>query len=178
MFHSNIIYKLSKLSNIYILKKNSILFFWCKNNMIILKLPKYYFYKYNVYKNNIYFLFLNKFDYINFIKLFFVNYNNILSYKIYRVKLLIKGLGYRIRKITNNLYYFFFNYTNMFYLNIPNDILIKWYKKRIIILSNNLQSLKLLFINILLLKKLGPYRLIGFKYPKQIILLRRKKKKL
>ena len=75
------------------------------------------------------------------------------------MRIKIKGLGYRIRKVTQELYYFFFNYTNMFYFNIPNNILIKWYKKRIILLSNDFYLLKILFAHILLLKKLGPYRL-------------------
>jgi hypothetical protein len=66
----------------------------------------------------------------------------------------------------------------MFYFNIPNNILIKWYKKKIIFLSNNYFNLKLLFSHILLLKKIGPYRLHGFRYPKQIILLKKKIKKL
>jgi hypothetical protein len=66
----------------------------------------------------------------------------------------------------------------MFYFNIPNNILVKWYKKRIIFLSNNFIDLKLIFSHILLLKKLGPYRLRGLRYPKQIILLKKKIKKI
>ena len=40
-------------------------------------------------------------------------------------------------------------------------------------LSNKFNSLKLIFKCILLLKKLGPYRLLGIKYPRQIFFLKK-----
>ena len=76
------------------------------------------------------------------------------------------------------MYYFFFNYTNMYYFYIPENVLIKWYKKRLILISNNFTVLKILFAHILLLKKLGPYRLRGIRYPRQILLLKKKLKNL
>ncbi len=168
-------YKLYNLKDIKFFSKKSKCYF-CNNYLTFsIDMPKYFFYKINLILNQISFIFLNKFDFINFIKLFFVNYNRFS--KLYCIKFSIKGLGYRIRKITNDLYYFFFNYTNMYYINISNDILIKWYKKRILILGNNKNLVKLFFINIFLLKKIGPYRLMGFRYPKQIIYLRKKMKK-
>src|SRR5947209_6726076 len=78
---------------------------------LIYKLPSYYFY--SLKNNYIKLLFLKKFFYISFVKHFFMLLKKI-SY-IFSVRLRVKGLGYRIRKISNYLYYFFFNYTNMFY---------------------------------------------------------------
>jgi hypothetical protein len=114
-------YKFNKLYNIIYLKKNSLLYIYGFFGILFLKLHIIYFIKKN--KKNINLIFLNKIDYKNLIKYVINSYNNIS--KLYCVKLKIRGLGYRIRKVTNNLYYFFFNYTNMFYFNIPNNILIK-----------------------------------------------------
>jgi ribosomal protein L6P/L9E len=168
------LYNFSKFFNIFFLKKQSIIYLNGYFGTLFFRLSSSYLF---INKNNkLLFLFINKFNYNNFIKNIFNNYNNL--FKIFCVRLKIRGLGYRIRKITKNLYYFFFNYTNMFYFNIPNNILIKWYKKRIILLSNNFIDLKIIFSHILLLKNLGPYRLRGLRYPKQIILLKKKIKKI
>jgi hypothetical protein len=66
----------------------------------------------------------------------------------------------------------------MYYFYIPNNILIKWYKKRLILLSNDFVLLKNIFTHILLLKKLGTYRLIGIRYPRQVLLIKKGGKKL
>ena len=77
------------------------------------------------------------------------------------MKLKLRGLGYRIMNICYNLYSFFFNYTNFIYLHIPSNIYIKSYKKRLILLSPSKVLIKVLFSNILYLKKVGPYFKIG-----------------
>jgi len=142
--------------------------------IFIYKMPSYYFYK--LYNNTIKFIFINKFMYTSFIKHFITLYKK-LSF-LYSVRLRVKGLGYRIRKITNNLYYFFFNYTNMYYFYLPKNVLLKWYKKRLLLISNNLFLIKLLFSHMLLLKNIGPYRLRGLRYPRQIIFIKKGGKKL
>lgn len=167
-------YIFSKNINIYLVSKKSLILIQSDLGIISIKLPSYYFFINKL--NIISFIFLNRFFFISFIKHFFYNYDKLSI--IYFIRVKIKGLGYRIRKISNDLYYFFFNYTNMFYFYIPNNILIKWYKKRIILLSNDFNILKILFSHILLLKKIGPYRLRGLRYPRQIILLKKKNKKL
>ena len=89
--------------------------------VFLYKVTSYYFIKKNkdLYK----ILFINKNLYKSFIKHFFSIYKKLSN--IFSIKLKFKGLGYRIRKISNKLYYFFFNYTNMFYIFIPQKILIK-----------------------------------------------------
>lgn len=140
---------------------------------MLYKMPSFYFYKYS--KGYIDLLFINKYKYISFIKHIFMFYKN-LSF-IFSVRLRIKGLGYRIRKVSKFLYYFFFNYTNMYYFYLPTNVLLKWYKKRIVLVSNNFFLLKLLFSNMLMLKNIGPYRLRGLRYPRQIIFIKKGMKK-
>jgi len=166
------------LSKNYILNKDLDLYLDIKYNIFFLKtilglfffyLPSKYFFNYS--KNKISFIFHNKFFFRSFISHFFNNYLNLNN--LYIVRLKIKGLGYQIYRITNNLYSFHFHYINFFYLFIPFNIITYWYKKRMILISNNLWLLKIVFKCILLLKKLGPYRLLGIRYPRQIILLKK-----
>lgn len=166
-------YKLNKDLNIFFSYKHSIIYLKGLYGIICFKLPSFYLYKNSL--KLISFIFLKKFFYLSFIKHFFVFYKRL--FLIFSIRLKIKGLGYRIRKISENLYYFFFNYTNMYYFYIPNNILIKWYKKRIILISNNFFLLKSLFSHILILKKIGPYRLLGLRYPRQIIFIKKGGKK-
>lgn len=167
-------YLLKKNFDIYLSYKKSLLYIKGLYGFIVFKLPSFYFYKNEVNKLSL--LFINKFFFLSFVKHFFVLYKRL--FFIYNIRLRIRGLGYRIRKISDNLYYFFFNYTNMYYFYIPDNILIKWYKKRMILLSNDFFLLKLLFTHILLLKNLGPYRLRGLRYPRQVILIKKGGKKV
>jgi len=112
---------LNKNINIIFDKKNSTLKVKGFFGILSYKLPSFYFYKKSI--NIVSFLFINKFLYFSFIK-HFLNFYKKLSF-IYSIRLRLKGLGYRIRKVTRYLYYFFFNYTNMFYFYLPKNILIK-----------------------------------------------------
>jgi len=167
-------YVLRKNFNIWLDKSSSIIYIKGLYGIYVYKLPSLYFYVKKVDKINL--LLKNNKLFKGFIKHFFVLYKNL--YNIYSVRLKIRGLGYRIRKITNNLYYFFFNYTNMYYFYVPINILFKWYKKRAVLVSVNFFILKLLFAHILILKKLGPYRLRGLRYPRQILFIKKGGKKI
>lgn len=162
----------------YKLNKNLDLAYISKHNLFVLKniigiiifyLPSYFFHK--IKYNEISILFLKKFFYKSFLSHFFANYLNLNN--IYVIRLKIKGLGYQIYKITKSLYSFHFHYINFFYSFIPSNIIIHWYKKRIILIGNNKVILKNFFKCILLLKKLGPYRLLGIRYPRQIFFLKK-----
>jgi hypothetical protein len=65
----------------------------------------------------------------------------------------------------------------MYYFYIPKNLLIKKYRKRIMLISNDFWLLKITFSHILLLKKMGIYRILGLRYPRQIILLKKGGKK-
>jgi hypothetical protein len=131
-------------------------------------LPSFYFYK---NKKILSFIFIKNFFFKSFISHFFFFYNNINN--IYIIRLKIKGLGYQIYKLTKNLYSFHFHFINFFYLFLPLVIVTCWYKKRMILISNDLIILKIVFKCILILKKLGPYRLLGIRYPRQIIIFKK-----
>jgi len=137
-------------------------------------MPNYYYLKNDKKKLDI--LYNNKLIFTNLIKNINVFYNKIMY--IYSIRLKLRGLGFKIRRVSKNLYYFFFNYINMFYFYIPENILIKWYKKRLLLLSNDFMLLKLIFSQILLLKKIGVYKLIGIRFPRQIILIKKGGKKI
>jgi hypothetical protein len=115
---------LNKIVKVYNFK-NKIDFFFTKNliyikgyyGYFVLKIPNYY------YSNNLNFLFNKKILYIYLIKNLNILYNKVIF--IYSVKLKLRGLGFKIRKVSKNLYYFFFNYINMFYFYIPKNLLIK-----------------------------------------------------
>lgn len=142
-------YILTKNLNIFLSKKNSVIYIKGNYGIICLKLPSMYFFFNNNKIKSLIFLKKNLFK--SFLTLFFLSYKKL--FLLYFIRLKIKGLGYKIRKITKNLYYFFFNYTNMYYFNIPNNIIIKWYKKRLILISNDFCKLKILMSTIIILKK-------------------------
>ncbi len=164
---------LKKNININFNLSKSCIFIKGSYGLVYYKLSNLYFYK--LINNKLIFIFLNIKCFLNFVKHFNSLYKNVIY--IYSIRLKMKGLGYRIRKISKNLYYFFFNYTNMYYFHIPFNILLKWYKKKVIFLGSNFFILKLLFSNILMLKKIGPYRLRGLRYPRQIIFIKKGGKK-
>jgi hypothetical protein len=162
-------HKLNKHLDLYLNKKYNIFLIKTIFGLFYFYLPSNYFYKSN--NKNISLLFHNKFFFQSFLSHFFTHYQNLNN--IYIVRLKIRGLGYQIYRISNNLYSFHFHYINFFYLFMPNKIISYWYKKRMILISNNLWLLKTVFKCILLLKKLGPYRLLGIRYPRQIIILKK-----
>lgn len=158
------IYFLEKMSSV-ILKKKSRFFF--------LSLPCIYFFKSK--KNLLSFCFLQYFHYISFFKHMSQLYNKLSSFYYLRLKL--KGLGYRIIHLSRSLVKFFFNRNNFFYMHLPGTILFRYKIRRLFFLSTKLSDLKILMINLLLLKKYIIYRLSGIFFPRQIILLKPGKNK-
>jgi len=122
MFKSSInLIKLNSKFNVFFSYKKSVLYLFGLYGIMVLKMPSLFFF--NKFDNKLSLLFINKFFYTSFLKHFLVRYKNL--FNIYVINIRVKGLGYRIRKVVNNLYYFFFNYTNMYYFYIPNNILVK-----------------------------------------------------
>jgi hypothetical protein len=131
---------------------NKILF-WNTVGYNILFLNNYYFFN-NNFKEKL-FLFINKAEYIEFIKNFFSFYNKI--FKIFYFKIIIRGLGYKIRKVTKRFFLFFFAVKHYFYFYIPNDIFIKIKGRRFYILCYNKMKLNNIFFQLLYLKKMDFY---------------------
>lgn len=95
----------------------------------------------------------------------------------YYFKLKVRGLGYRIKRITQRLFRFFMGTTNFFFFHVPKDILVRARRRRMLLISYNKASLNLVFSHLLLLKRLVPYQLRGVFFPKQVILLKPGKKR-
>lgn len=173
---------MSTINNSFYFGKTFNIFFLLKSNLIILKkgsrffflkIPSIYFYK--LKNNNISFIFSNYFYFISFFKHILQFYNKLSSFYYLRLKL--KGLGYRIIHISKYLIKMFFNRSNFFYIHLPNTVLFKYKMRRLFFLSTKQVDLKLLMINLLLLKKYIIYRLSGLFYPRQIIILKPGKNK-
>jgi len=112
-------------------KKLACFFIFNSLGIYMLYLPSYYFYI--LLNKNIIFLFLKFFFYQSFLKHLFVISNKLTIFYFFKIR--IKGLGFRIRSISDILYYFFFNYTNFFYFYPPESLLIRVYKKRMLLIS-------------------------------------------
>lgn len=166
-------YFFGKSFNIFFLQKNNILILKKKSRFFFLRLPYLYFYK--LTNKILSFIFSNVFHYITFFKHILQFYNKLCSFYYLRLKL--KGLGYRIISLSNNLIKIFFNRSNFFYLHIPLTILCKYKIRRLFFLSTKIADLNILMINLLLLKKYIIYRLSGLFYPRQIIILKPGKNK-
>ena len=145
--YPNIKFYFSKKLNRLFLKNNSFVMF--------LYLPSYFFFFKSAKALNL--SFINKFLYKTFFNqlILFSKIHN----KIYFFKLRLRGLGYRIRKMSNSLYRFYFACTNYFYLHVPNEIIFTFKKRRILFFGKDLAKLKVIFVHFLLLKKLIPYRI-------------------
>jgi hypothetical protein len=139
----------------------------------IFKLPFLYFYK--QIKDSFNFIFLSRFHYITFIKHLFNFYDKLYTFYYFNLKL--KGLGYRIFSISKSLIKIFLNRSNFFYLHISSKVLLKYKTRRFFFISTDLGSLRVLVINLLLLKEFIIYRVNGIYYPRQILLIKPGKNK-
>lgn len=166
----------------FILEKNFNIFFFSNRSLFILKgffgilfikMPSIYFYK-KISNHNFSLAFLTLFS-LNFFFKHFIN-NLIILSKLFFFRIRIKGLGYRMKKISNNLYRFFFTSTNFFYFHIPFNVLIKYKMRKMLLISNDLVVLKVLIAHLLMLKKIIPYFLRGVFSPRKLIILKPGKK--
>ncbi len=156
-YYLKYIYKKKEIMRLTVLKNhilNKDLDIYINKNIFLMKtifglfkfnLPSNYFYKDKNKKGNknISLIFHKKFFFKSFLSHFFTRYQNLFHLYIVRIK--IRGLGYQIYRISNNLYSFHFHYINFFYLFMPNNIISHWYKKRMVLISNNLWLLKTVF---------------------------------
>jgi hypothetical protein len=123
------------------LHKLKIYYFWNESyiclvngkNFIIFKLPLFFFLKF--YYNGFSFLFLNYFFFKNFLNSFLLLQKKIIFFYSFRLK--FRGLGYRFIRISKFLYKFFFISVNYFYLHIPQAVLLKRRKKRLLFLGSS-----------------------------------------
>jgi len=113
-------YNLKKNIKLFFSEKKSLLYIKGLYSYIVIKIPNYYFLKNN---NNLNILYKNKYLVLSFIRNINLLYNKLIF--LYSVRLKLRGLGFKIRKVSKDLYYFFFNNINMYYFYIPKNLLIK-----------------------------------------------------
>jgi hypothetical protein len=100
-------------------------------------------------------LFTNLSSYKKFTKNFF-SFKKIL-FKIFYFRIALRGLGYRIKRITKRFYLFFFAVKHYFYFYIPLDVFIRLKGRRFYLLSFNKLKLNTIFTQLLYLKKMDFY---------------------
>ena len=162
---SNFTYFLNLSYNIIIIILNTRYF--------VFKLPFLFYHKVSEESSN--FIFLNRFHYITFIKHLFSFYDKLSNFYYFNLKL--KGLGYRVFRISKFLIKIFLNRSNFFYMHISPKVLLKYRTRRFFFISTHLGSLKTLIVNLLLLKEFIIYRVNGIYYQRQILLIKPGKNK-
>jgi hypothetical protein len=162
--------------DLFLNKKFNILFIKGNHGIIFLYLPRIFFIKKS--DNNIRLLLNAKNIFFSILKQFLFLYRLLFKFFFFRIRL--RGLGYRIKKISKKIYRFFFAFNHYFYLYVPLNVYI-WVKKRYLLaISNNKAKLNNLFNHLLLLKKLSfiKNRTDSFVVPKRIVFIKKIVKKL
>ena len=158
------------ISNLHYSTSKNILFIAGRYGSNCLYMPKQFFIK----SNKLSFLFLDKYSFFSVWKHFISIYSSLHRLFFFRLKL--KGLGYRIRKITRRLYRLFFAFKHFFYLHVPHDIFVKHKKRLIVLFSANKSKLNDIFSHMLLLKKMDFYeKTRAFIMPNKILYLKKRK---
>jgi hypothetical protein len=162
---------LDKSFDCLLLKHKGLFFIKNRRGVFVLRLPSIYF-----LQQQEEFSFSLRFLQKSSFRSFFQCFSAKLKIYFYYFKIKVRGLGYRIKKLTNNLFRFFLGTTNYFFFHVPEDILVRARRRRMLLVSYNKEKLNLVFSHLLLLKQLIPYKLRGVFYPKQVILLKPGKK--
>lgn len=169
MLNTKTIYELPFLDNVFFLPYKQLFFLKGDCGVLSFFVPKFYF----IYANKI--IFYSLFDYKSFLNHFINEYLKSFNFSFCKLKL--RGLGYRVKHISNCLIRFFLGFTNYYFLHVPYDILIKAKRRRLLLISSNKQLLSCITLNILFLQKLSPYKKRGIHFPRQIILMKPGKKR-
>jgi hypothetical protein len=101
-------YIFSNQFNYFISFENKIIYIYTKYCYFLFKMPSLYFYKKN--EKEVKFIFMNYFYYLSFLKLISKFYQKLFSFYYFKLKL--KGLGYRVRQLSNYLIKIYFNRSN------------------------------------------------------------------
>ena len=155
-------------------KFNSLLYIKGIFGILVVIMPSFYFYR--ITDNVLSLLFLDRFFFTGFISHFLYLSRRLFFFNFVRVK--IKGIGHRVRKLGNYLYKFFFFSASFFYFYVPLGLIFRLKKKRMLLLSNDLDLLKKVLAHLLLLKKVTAYRKRGLLTFKYIILRKEGKSRL
>lgn len=138
-----------------------------------IKIPSFIFLK--IEKDKVKFLFTNYFYFITFLKLMGTHYQKLFVYFFFVLNL--RGLGYRIRKLSKHLIKIFLNRSNYYYMHISEKIIFKYRTRRLFFFGNSYTHLYLSLLDLIHLKKDSIYRIGGILYPNRIFLIKPGKNK-
>lgn len=105
----------------------------------------------------------------NFLNLFLFSWDNFFFSKVYFL-----GKGFKLKKISNNIY-FNFNYSHINFLISNKTIIKKVQKNKLLIFGKNASILKSISNNIVSIKRLNSYTKRGLRKTKQIVYKKRNK---
>ena len=97
------------------------------NYVLFFKMPRFFFF----FKTR--FFFFRKFDLTSFLAHLTSVFYFFFSFFFVRFKM--RGLGYRVKHITNNIIRFFIGTTNFYYFVSPVDIYIKARRRKLLLVS-------------------------------------------
>jgi hypothetical protein len=83
-----------------------------------------------------------------------------------------------MKRLSKNLYRFYFIKVNYIYVHVPDCVLVKLKKRRIFLLSYNFCVLQILMTYLLLLKSVTVYNRKGLLYPREMIFMKPGKKRI
>lgn len=146
-------------------------FFFVKflKNVLFFKMPRFFFCEKKKY------IFFKKYSLTTFLSNLTRSVSFFFSFFFVRFKM--RGLGYRVKHITKNIIRFFIGTTNFYYFVCPTNLYIRARRRKLLLISNEKPLLIVVFLSFFSLKKLVPYKLRGFFFPKQIILMKPGKKR-
>lgn len=135
-------------------------------------LPSFFFFK--PYKRTLCFLFTSKAFFTSFVKHFMVMHNSISKLFYFKVKL--RGLGYRIRKLSKHFLRFFFARNHYYYFNMPQGLFVKQKIKTLLVVASDKAKLNNVFSQLLILKKMDMYdKTNSFLVKNKIFFLKKRK---
>ena len=150
-------YGFSKQTKFYIIPEKSLFLLQGPLGFHLLHLPSFYFYK--SHSTSVSFIFIRKQNFISFLKHLSYVHQRLLKFFFVRLRLL--GLGYQFKRLTTFLFRFYFTMEMFTYFHVPNNVVVRSRKGKILMVSNDLGLLKSLVAQLLLLKKAGGYNKRG-----------------
>jgi hypothetical protein len=132
------------------------------NNKIIIKgstgiasvlLPSFYLFM--PYHRGLSFLFTSEQIFVMFFR-YFMAMHSVVS-RIFFFRLKLRGLGYRIRKMTRFLFRFFFARNHFYYFHLPMGLFVKQKSRTLFVVSSDKAKLNDLFNQLLILRKMDMY---------------------
>jgi ribosomal protein L6P/L9E len=89
----------------------------------------------------------------------------------------MRGLGYRVKHITTDVIRFFIGTTNFYYFIAPYSVIVRVRRRKLLLIGFDKSLLIVIFLSFFCLKKIIPYKLRGFFFPRQVVLMKPGKKR-